>query len=89
MRRKKDDNYDVNSCVYCVYWQGRKNGCRLGEENCILLNEEQEIEKSPCDGCAYANPVPCIGYCLKQIQQEMKDKKSQAEGGGSDVVKAE
>ena len=80
MGRKADNDYDINSCRYCLYWQGKKNGCRLGEENCVLLEEEREIESSPCEGCPYANPVPCIGYCLKQIRQEMEDKKTRRKG---------
>lgn len=70
-RKPKADDYAENSCIYCLYWQGRKKGCRLGEDNCILEQEEKpEKESSPCDRCPYAKPNPCIGYCLRKIRQE-------------------
>lgn len=58
-------------CKYCYYWAGKKKGCELGENNCYyLLPEKKEVKsKSPCDGCPYGRVSPCIGYCLREIQQ--------------------
>ena len=58
-------------CKYCYFWEGKKKGCMLGEARCyyILPNPKKEKPKSPCDGCPYCNPNPCIGYCLKKIMK--------------------
>ena len=58
-------------CKYCFFWGGKKKGCELGEERCYyILPEKKKAEpKSPCDGCPYGRVSPCIGYCLREIQQ--------------------
>ena len=67
-------------CKYC-YWGVRGHRCKP-EDGCrYILPDTPPKKKHPCDGCAYANPNPCIGYCLKRIRQELKDKKDQREGG--------
>lgn len=62
-------------CKYCYYWEGKKKGCLLGEERCyyILPPEEEKKKKNPCDGCPYGRVSPCIGYCLREIQQNRKE----------------
>ena len=62
-------------CKYCYFWEGKKKGCQLGEERCyyILPLEEEKKKKSPCDGCPYGRVSPCIGYCLREIQQNRKE----------------
>lgn len=59
-------------CKYCYFWEGKKKGCQLGEERCyyILPEKEDAKKKSPCDGCPYGRVSPCIGYCLREIQQK-------------------
>ena len=62
-------------CKYCYFWEGKKKGCQLGAERCyyILPPEEEKKKKSPCDGCPYGRVSPCIGYCLREIQQNRKE----------------
>lgn len=62
-------------CKYCYFWEGKKNGCQLGEERCyyLLPPEKEKKKKSPCDGCPYGRVSPCIGYCLREIQQNRKE----------------
>lgn len=62
-------------CKYCYFWEGKKNGCKLGEERCyyLLPPEKEKKKKSPCDGCPYGRVSPCIGYCLREIQQNRKE----------------
>lgn len=64
--------YKPRTCRGCYWWLGKKKGCELGEENCYYsIHEDENKERSPCDGCCYANPMPCIGYCIKRIKQEV------------------
>ena len=58
-------------CRYCYFWEGKKKGCQLGEEHCyyILPPREEAKKTGPCDGCPYGVIHPCIGYCLREIQQ--------------------
>lgn len=62
-------------CKYCYFWEGKKKGCQLGEERCyyLLPPEKEKKKKSPCDGCPYGRVSPCIGYCLREIQQNRKE----------------
>ena len=40
------------------------------EKAYALIPEKKEVKsKSPCDGCPYGRVSPCIGYCLREIQQ--------------------
>lgn len=48
-------------CKYC-YWYEKRKGCTFGEH--CYYEVKPETKKSPCDGCSYAVPVPCIGYCM-------------------------
>lgn len=64
------------SCEYCYFWQGRNRGCELGgEAECYyrLPDEPEPKKKSECDGCSYGRVSPCIGYCLKKIQEGAGD----------------
>ena len=62
-------------CKYCYFWEGKKKGCQLGEERCyyLLPPEKEKKKKSPCDGCPYGRVSPCIGYCLREIQQNRNE----------------
>lgn len=48
---------------------------KLGEERCyyLLPPEKEKKKKSPCDGCPYGRVSPCIGYCLREIQQNRNE----------------
>lgn len=58
-------------CKFCYYWNSRKKDCSLGKENCYYILPEKKAvkKKSPCEGCPYGAVRPCIGYCLREIQQ--------------------
>ena len=57
-----------NDCKFCYYWQGRKNGCLMGEQNCAyLIREKEPAERSRCDGCPYGKYSPCIGWCTVDV----------------------
>ena len=58
-------------CMYCYYWNSKKNACQLGKENCyyILPDKKADTKKSSCEGCPYGVVHPCIGYCLRKLQQ--------------------
>lgn len=62
-------------CRYCYFWEGKKKGCKLGEDQCyyILPEKKPEKKKSPCDGCPYGRVSPCIGYCIRQLQGKKVD----------------
>ncbi len=57
------------NCQACYYWNGSKNGCELGEENCyyLLPPKQHKKKKSPCEGCPYGRVNPCIGYCMRNL----------------------
>jgi len=59
-------------CRYCYYWKSRKDGCSLGEENCIYQMPVQEKEKSECTDCPYGRFHPCIGWCTKKLLGELR-----------------
>lgn len=64
------------NCKYCYFWKRNKKCCSRGEENCYyLITTSQEIkEESECDGCPYGRDQPCIGWCTKQVIQEVLQK---------------
>ena len=87
-RRYADDK--PRECRYCYFWKGKIKGCSqeecyylLPEENPALVDvpgnlPAQEISRNGgggCQGCPYGRHSPCIGYCLKKILREMKEKK--------------
>lgn len=58
------------NCEFCYYWDSsvKKRGCLLGKENCYyILPPVIKKKTSPCDGCPYALPHPCIGFCMNKI----------------------
>lgn len=63
-------------CKYCYYWGGKYKGCTLTEERCyyILPPKEEKKPASPCDGCPYGKNHPCIGFCMKNIMADTKQK---------------
>ena len=56
-------------CRYCYFWEGKQKDCSLTEERCyyILPPKEEKKPASPCDGCPYSRPNPCIGFCMRNI----------------------
>ena len=58
-------------CKYC-YWYEKRKSCTYGEH--CYYEVKPEPKKSPCDGCSYAVPVPCIGYCMKEVIKSVKHK---------------
>ena len=53
-----------SECRYCYFWRGKRKGCgrTMGENG-------------SCQGCVYGKHAPCIGYCMKKLLLEMKQKK--------------
>lgn len=58
-------------CKYC-YWYEKRKGCGFGEH--CYYEVKPEPKRSPCNGCSYAVPHPCIGYCMKEVIKSVKDK---------------
>lgn len=84
-------------CKHCYFWMGKRKGC--SQKECYyLLSEEsngpgtvqgnlpvlESGESGNCPGCPYGRHSPCIGYCIRKIMQEMREKKQAAgkEGNG-------
>lgn len=67
-------------CKYC-YWYEKRKSCIYGEH--CYYEIKPEPKKSPCDGCSYAVPVPCIGYCMKEVIKSVKHKDKPAHGSDS------
>ena len=63
-------------CRYCYYWGGRIRGCTLKKENCYYILPPKKVKKnaSPCEGCPYGEPHPCIGYCLRKLMAGTRQK---------------
>ena len=77
-----------DECKHCYFWKGKRKGCSQKECYYLLQEEKQEPEAVPgkpslrksggagtCPECPYGKHSPCIGYCIKKIMQEMKEKK--------------
>ena len=64
-------------CRYCYWWGGKKEGCTLGEEDCYyrLPDLTPDKPKSRCDSCSYKRSLPCVGYCIRDIVKETRDKR--------------
>ncbi len=58
-------------CRYC-YWYVEEHGCVLSRGCYYALPEEPQREAHPCDGCSYARPTPCLGYCMKKLMGELR-----------------
>ena len=55
---------------YCYWWDRRTKSCRRGPDNCYyLIREKPKKQVSPCEGCPFAIPLPCIGYCIKELSR--------------------
>lgn len=78
-------------CRYCYFWNGRRKCC--GQRECYYLLPEEipKAEKEPeelsqqypvgtgdCQSCPYGRHSPCIGYCIRKIMLEMKQKRQAA-----------
>ncbi len=57
-------------CSLCYFWE-KKKGCSLGGDNCYYLISTPEKTNNECDGCPYGRHSPCIGWCTKQLLQEL------------------
>ena len=54
----------------CYWWDPASKSCRLGPGNCYyLIPERPKKPVHPCDGCPFAIPLPCIGYCIKELRK--------------------
>ncbi len=100
MNRTDSRNYAPDKpkeCKHCYFWKGKRKGCSQEECYYLLPEEKQQSEATPgnpslqkpggagdCQGCPYGRNSPCIGYCIKKIIQEMREKKQAAgkEGNG-------
>lgn len=60
-----------DDCRFCYFWKNRKQGCRLGKENCYYLISVPPKPKTECDGCPYGRDHPCIGWCTKKIMRDV------------------
>ena len=54
----------------CYWWDPVRKSCRRGPDNCYYLIPERPAKPvHPCEGCPFAIPLPCIGYCIKQLSR--------------------
>jgi hypothetical protein len=54
----------------CYWWDPASKSCRLGPGNCYyMIPERPKRPVHPCDGCPFAIPLPCIGYCIKELRK--------------------
>ena len=54
----------------CCFWNPKTKSCDLGPGNCYyLLPEKPPKPVHPCEGCPFAIPLPCIGYCIKELRR--------------------
>lgn len=67
------DSDKPENCKGCYFWKSRKDGCGL--DKCYYLSDTSEKPKSDCDGCPYGRNHPCIGWCTKQLLQDMTKTK--------------
>ena len=74
--------YEKPDCEKCMFYNSAsRSRCFRGKLNCYYLVavEEDEGEVS-CKGCPYRRPeAPCIGFCMKKIVTEMKEKWNEKE----------
>ncbi len=91
MRKEKPDNRKYardkpSDCAYCYFWSINKKCC--GQKECYYLltdtDSESAVPKTEdtmpeeagnCETCVYGKNSPCIGYCIKKILLEMRQKK--------------
>lgn len=73
-----------SKCTYCYFWKEKEKSCRRTECYYLLSDEEMGSEEMlrsdseevwDCESCPYGRNFPCIGYCLRRILLEMKQKK--------------
>ena len=71
MKKNRYREDKPQDCRYC-YWYMEGRGCVL-DRGCYyeLIDEPEEKGEHPCEGCAYARPIPCLGYCLKKLRGEL------------------
>ena len=83
-----------SDCAYCYFWKANKKCC--GQKECYYLLDDAHPEttaaqstkdilskkRGSCKNCVYGRQSPCIGYCIKKILQEMREKKPFASNNG-------
>ncbi|MBC5744872.1 hypothetical protein FMM74_015120 [Lachnospiraceae bacterium MD308] len=83
-------------CRHCYFWRGKRKCCSRRECYYLLPTEErtdqtvigkqsQELVRiGDCQCCPYGRHSPCIGFCIRKIMLEMKERKQTAgkEGNG-------
>lgn len=95
MRTERADNQryaDVkpSECTYCCFWKEEEKSC--GRSECYYLLSDGEMgsgemlrldseEVWDCESCPYGRNFPCIGYCLRKILLEMKEKRQMGRKG--------
>lgn len=56
-------------CKFC-YWYEQRKGCTYSSGCYYELKPKKST--SPCEGCPYGVPNPCIGYCMKEVMKSVK-----------------
>ena len=69
MAKQMYQEYKPKKCRYCYYWMSGERKCGLKE--CFYLIKENTKKKSVCDDCPYGRCSPCIGWCTKQLLEEL------------------
>ena len=78
-----------SDCAYCYFWKANKKCCSQPECYYLLsdnISGSKPASQAPelstisektgdCRTCPYGRHSPCIGYCIKKIILEMKQKK--------------
>ncbi len=95
MRTERADNQRYadakpSECIYCYFWKEKRKSCGRSECYYLLSDEEMGSEEVlqpdseevwDCESCPYGRNFPCIGYCLRKILLEMKEKKRMGRKG--------
>ena len=70
---QKDKRYSAEKPKdekFCYWWNPLTKNCGRGPDNCYyLIPEKPKKPASPCEGCPFAIPLPCIGYCIKELSK--------------------
>lgn len=95
MRTERADNQRYadakpSECMYCYFWKEKRKSCGRSECYYLLSDEEMGSEEVlqpdseevwDCKSCPYGRNFPCIGYCLRKILLEMKEKRQRSGKG--------
>lgn len=79
-------------CRFCYFWDSSRKRCRQKACWYLLTSEkdrpgkdrrgsrQDDAGEGNCSGCPYGRHYPCIGYCMKNLMEEMKLKKQGSSG---------